>query len=59
MEATTVANGGFSVPSARLSGVRVRPYARLGCLGPSAGCGGCLMVLVAAIAALALVIGAM
>ncbi len=26
------------------------PYARMGCLGPSVGCTGCLIVLVAAVA---------
>jgi len=26
------------------------PYARMGCLGPSVGCGGCLIVLLAGVA---------
>ena len=45
----------ISGASARLSGVRVRPYARLGFLGPRVGCSFFLMALAAA----AVAIGAM
>jgi len=33
------------------------PYARMGCLGPSVGCTGCLIVLAAAAALLGTIIG--
>lgn len=33
-----------------------RPYARMGCLGPSVGCAGCLMLPLALLAAVLLVL---
>ena len=32
------------------------PYARVGCFGPSVGCSGCLIVILAAVAAVLLLI---
>ena len=33
------------------------PYARMGCLGPSVGCSGCLIVVAGALAVLGVLIG--